>query len=107
MKGSMRSFSVALVVAALMLIPTVSAMAADDIAKQTETKTAAQVSACSKDMAGGRVASCCQAAACSRHEPERSQTQKLGCPITSFLSFGCKVNYGLTNWILSDKCDIH
>jgi hypothetical protein len=28
------------------------------------------------------------------------------CPITRFLSFGCRVNYQLTNWILSDKCEV-
>jgi len=26
-------------------------------------------------------------------------------PISRFLAFGCRVNYRLTDWILSDKCD--
>lgn len=31
--------------------------------------------------------------------------KRIGARINCFLAFGCKINYGLTNWILSDKCD--
>ncbi len=26
-------------------------------------------------------------------------------PVSRFLAFGCRLNYRLTDWILSDKCD--
>jgi len=38
--------------------------------------------------------------------PGSSLPRRTGGPISHILAFGCKLNYGLTNWILSDKCDI-
>jgi hypothetical protein len=45
--------------------------------------------------------------ACSHNAAHCSSCPESGCrPFTGFLAFGCRLNYRLTNWILSDKCDI-
>ncbi|MBI5118970.1 hypothetical protein HZA56_21080 [Candidatus Poribacteria bacterium] len=45
--------------------------------------------------------------ACSHNAAHCSSCPEPGCrPITGFLAFGCRLNYRLTNWVLSDKCDI-
>jgi len=48
---------------------------------------------------------CSQPAACCATE-EKLLPKRIGGPINRFLAFGCRLNYGLTNWALSDKCDI-
>ena len=47
---------------------------------------------------GHHPARCCSHAKSSPHKG-------IGARINCFLAFGCKINYGLTNWVLSDKCD--
>ena len=41
---------------------------------------------------------------CCSHT-KSSPHKGIGSLVNGFFAFGCKVNYGLTNWILSDKCD--
>jgi len=36
---------------------------------------------------------------------ERSLLKRIGARINCFLTFGCRLNYGLNNWLLGDKCD--
>jgi len=38
--------------------------------------------------------------------PSTHSAKKSWCPVTGFLSFGCRVNYQLTNWMLRDKCEV-
>ncbi len=43
----------------------------------------------------------------NREDPARpsSPLKGVGCAINGFFAFGCKVNYDVYDWILSDKCD--
>jgi len=34
-----------------------------------------------------------------------ASSKGIGKRVNNFLAFGCRLNYRLTNWILSDKCD--
>ena len=37
---------------------------------------------------------------------ECPQSRSLATAINGFFAFGCRINYQLLNWILSDKCEI-
>ncbi|NQU09063.1 MAG: hypothetical protein HQ583_10895, partial [Candidatus Abyssubacteria bacterium] len=36
---------------------------------------------------------------------KKSLPKGIGSLVNGFFAFGCKINYGLTDWVLSDKCD--
>ena len=47
---------------------------------------------------------------CSEPQPccpaeEKSLLKRIGARINCVLTFGCRLNYGLNNWLLGDKCD--
>ena len=52
-----------------------------------------------------KVEQCTDSPACCP-PPGSSLPRRTGGPISHILAFGCKLNYCLTNWALSDKCDI-
>jgi hypothetical protein len=56
----------------------------------------ASAATCPHDM------SCCAAAQTS--SMEQSHPRGIGRLMNNFFAFGCRVNYRLTDWTLSDKC---
>ncbi len=48
-------------------------------------------------------AACCPDPSACHARKKSSLGKRLGARITRFLAFGDRVNYGLTDWILSDK----
>ena len=46
---------------------------------------------------------CCSSSKSQTSKDSPSSTTRR--PLSRFLAFGCRLNYRLTDWILSDKCD--
>ena len=48
-------------------------------------------------------AACCPDPSACQGPKKKSLGKRIGSRITRFLAFGDRVNYGFTNWLLSDK----
>lgn len=48
---------------------------------------------------------CCPDSSARRPQKRNSFLRRIGNGVTGIFAFGCRINYGLTNWALSDKCD--
>lgn len=91
--GCLKVTCIALVAAALLLIISNGAVAQANSAAPGE-----QVGPCQTQPAHcENAAPCCQ--------PSQPRRGIVGC-INRFLAFGCRLNYQIDNWILSDKCDV-
>ncbi|UCD58671.1 MAG: hypothetical protein JSV16_06065 [Candidatus Hydrogenedentota bacterium] len=97
--GCMRRICVALAVAGLVFVCPQAVVATGSLAGAGE------------QAAYEEPAPLAEGSLCQDAEPCRSPskgpclTRGIGGLINGFFAFGCRVNYGLTNWILSDKCD--
>jgi len=91
--GRFRVMCIALVAAALFLIISNGALAQTNSAAPDE-----QIAPCqAKPALCQNTAPCCQ--------PSQAR-QGIVSRINRFLAFGCRLNYQIDGWILSDKCDM-
>lgn len=103
MKARVNTICLVVAIAGLLLLPLRDAVAGADSA----TKDEGAVNERSMSQAGA--VACRNPMPCcphSAHSPsEVSRPRGIGERINGFLAFGCRLNYRLTDWALSDKCD--
>ncbi len=103
MKVRVNAVCLVVAIAALMLLPVREVFAAADSATGTEGTVS------ERSISQAESATCPNPMPCCSHSTqspsEVSRRRGIGERITGFLAFGCRLNYRLTDWALSDKCD--
>lgn len=103
MKVCVHAIYLVITIAAFSLLPLRNAVAEADSATRDEGAVS------ERSMSQAEAVTCPNPMPCcphSTHSPsETSRRRGIGERINGFLAFGCRLNYRITDWALSDKCD--